>query len=151
MRRFIILTFLSVLATTGCGGGARPAPSAYPANTTAPDTSASVMRESSRPGPYAEAPVSPAPTPSPSGVPSIASRGLALSDAIARFYRLEAVMLTSRAQCDIACRSLDSMTRAADEICRLATTEEEHVLCDTAQKRVRDSRERVRAECPHCQ
>jgi MYXO-CTERM domain-containing protein len=50
------------------------------------------------------------------------------------------------ADCDTACRALDSMRRAADRLCVLEPGDR----CTRAQQRVKDATERVRSTCPAC-
>jgi len=52
----------------------------------------------------------------------------------------------STADCEVACRSLESMTRAADRICEL----DAGPRCDEARRTVEEAAGRVREACPDC-
>jgi hypothetical protein len=50
--------------------------------------------------------------------------------------------------CDVACRALASMQRAAEHLCELSGEDDER--CSGARTRVRSATERVREACPAC-
>jgi hypothetical protein len=57
---------------------------------------------------------------------------------------------TSQKDCATACRALDSMERAAEQVCEIASSSEERRSCKTAEGDVADARKRVQAACGGC-
>jgi hypothetical protein len=96
--------------------------------------------------PAAAQPVAPAaPPPPPPSVASEAPKPTAPAQASAPDRAAEA---TAASPCDVACRALDSMERAADHLCALAGSADDR--CSGARARVESAEARVRAACPAC-
>jgi hypothetical protein len=81
-------------------------------------------------------------------------------DPQARYYRANAQLTEARRQFDIAagqrdcanaCRALDSMERAAGQICELARSAEERRTCKAVEDQVGSARDRIRSACGECQ
>jgi hypothetical protein len=80
-------------------------------------------------------------------------------DPRARYARANVQLSEARRQLDIAagqrdcanaCRALDSMERAAGQICELARSPEERRTCRAAEDQVGSARERVKNACGEC-
>jgi hypothetical protein len=113
----------------------------------------------SAPPPPAAAPAPAAPA--PAGAAAEPSREApSAADPQARYYRASAQLTEARRQFDIAagqrdcanaCRALDSMERAAGQICEVARSTEERRTCRDAEDQVSSARERIRNACGGCQ
>jgi hypothetical protein len=80
-------------------------------------------------------------------------------DPQARYARANAQLSEARRQFDVAagardcasaCRALDSMERAAGQICELARSTDERKTCRAAEDQVGSARERVKSACGEC-
>jgi hypothetical protein len=80
-------------------------------------------------------------------------------DPRARYARANVQLSEARRQFDVAagardcanaCRALDSMERAAGQICELARSTEERSTCRAAEDQVGSARERVKSACGEC-
>jgi hypothetical protein len=80
-------------------------------------------------------------------------------DPHARYARANVQFSEARRQLDVAagqrdcanaCRALDSMERAARQICDLARSTEERRTCKAADDQVGSARERVKNACGEC-
>jgi hypothetical protein len=166
------LAWLAVAITMAACGGSEPPPqspkSAPPTDgKTHAVTESTASQAPSRSGyeesaPNAPPPPAAAPAPvAPSAVSSEPSREApSATDPQARYYRASAQLTEARRQFDIAagqrdcanaCRALDSMERAAGQICEVARSTEERRTCRDAQDQVSSARERVRNACGGCQ
>jgi hypothetical protein len=154
-----------------CGGASQPAKT--------PDSNATVMGASkSSPG-YAEPPPASAPpadyAPPPSSAPPAPSPATAAPSAAeesgdrnaapaapdphAGYARANVQLSEARRQLDIAtgqrdcanaCRALDSMERAAAQLCELARSNDERRTCKSAEDQVGAARDRVHSACGDC-
>src|SRR5204863_2799382 len=111
------------------------------------------------PPPPAAAPTPVAPEP-PAGAREPSREAPGAADPQARYYRASAQLTEARRQFDIAagqrdcanaCRALDSMERAAGQICEVARSTEERRTCRDAQDQVSTARERTRNAGGRCQ
>ena len=64
--------------------------------------------------------------------------------------RRELDIATSQRDCANACRALDSMERAASQLCELAQSNDEKRTCKSAQDQVGAARDRVHSACGDC-
>lgn len=87
------------------------------------------------------------------------AEGPATTDARARYSRAnvqlsesrrELEIATSQRDCANACRALDSMERAAAQLCELARSNDERKTCRSAQDQVGAARDRVHTACGEC-
>ncbi len=100
----------------------------------------------------AAAPPAAAPAPEPGQGPS-------MPDARARYSRANVQLSEARRQLDVAtgqrdcanaCRALDSMERAAQQVCELARSADEKRTCKSAEDQVGAARDRVHSVCGNC-
>lgn len=156
-----------------CAGG-RPNPHGQaPSSSQAESVQAASAQKSaaeSADAPAASPPaaeVAPAPPPSPSPVtPAGAalkgqsrSEAPATTDARSRYARAneqlsearrQVEIATSQRDCANACRALDSMERAAAQLCELAQSLDERRTCRSAEDQVGAARDRVHTACGDC-
>jgi hypothetical protein len=64
--------------------------------------------------------------------------------------RRELEIATSERDCARACRALDSMDRAAQQVCELARSPEERSECTSATQQVDKARGKVQSACGEC-
>ena len=64
--------------------------------------------------------------------------------------RRELEIATSQRDCANACRALDSMERAAAQLCELARSNDERRTCKSAEDQVGAARDRVHSACGDC-
>lgn len=155
-------------------GGERPSPPAQaPSSSQAEGVKATSARKSameSADAPAASPPAAeyaPAPPPSPSPVaPAGAapdgqsrSEAPATTDTRSRYARAngqlsearrQVEIATSQRDCANACRALDSMERAAAQLCELAQSIDERRTCRSAEDQVGAARDRVHTACGDC-
>jgi hypothetical protein len=159
----------AVIAMSACGGGEPPpqSPKSAPNDArvhTVTESTASQAPPRSEETPSAPPPPAAAPAPAapaPAGAAAEPSREApSAADPQARYYRASAQLTEARRQFDIAagqrdcanaCRALDSMERAAGQICEVARSTEERRTCRDAQDQVSSARERIRNACGACQ
>jgi hypothetical protein len=81
-----------------------------------------------------------------------ATESAAESDAATAAARLEQSEheVQSAQGCDVACRALASMRRAAEELCLLSRAPDDQARCDAARRRVVAAQDRVRRTCGEC-
>jgi len=167
------LFFLGFCSFVGCGAAGSSAPTKSPASSSAegaPGASVqkSVAEPSNAPGspPAADyaAPPPPAASPmSPSGAaeaaPTDRAEAPGTTDARARYSRAnvqlsearrQVEIATSQRDCANACRALDSMERAAAQLCDLARSNDERRTCKSAEEQVGSARDRVHSACGDC-
>jgi hypothetical protein len=81
------------------------------------------------------------------------------ADPRARYARANVQLSEARRQLDVAagqrdcanaCRALDSMEKAAGQICELARSPEERRTCRAAEDQVGSAREKVKSACGEC-
>jgi len=108
-----------------------------------------------QPGATAGAPPPPAAAPPAERAPDAP----AATDPRARYARANVQLSEARRQLDVAagqrdcanaCRALESMERAAGQICELARSTEERRTCRAAEDQVGSARERVKNACGEC-
>jgi len=158
----------------GCGCAGSPAPAQSPSASTEGARVTSVQKSAAEPS-YAPAPGSPpaadnaaAPPPAASPVsPSAAAEAAptdhaeapGTTDARARYSRAnvqlsearrQVEIATSQRDCANACRALDSMERAAAQLCELARSNDERRTCKSAEDQVGSARDRVHTACGDC-
>ena len=116
---------------------------------------------SEAPSDYANAPPAAAPSPAPPAAAESTGRAEAptTTDARARYARANVQLSEARRQLDIAtgqrdcanaCRALDSMERAAAQVCELARSSEERRTCKSVEDQVGAARDRVHNACGDC-
>ena len=64
--------------------------------------------------------------------------------------RRQVEIATSQRDCANACRALDSMERAAAQLCELARSNDERRTCKSAEEQVGSARDRVHSACGDC-
>jgi hypothetical protein len=64
--------------------------------------------------------------------------------------RREVEIATGQRDCANACRALDSMERAAAQLCDLARSTDERRTCKSAEDQVGAARDRVHTACGDC-
>ena len=157
---------LGICFLAACGGEGRSSVPAKDANAAKSEGSrVQTVETSAQPG-YAEEPPAAdyaAAPPPPSPAPPSAAAGQAeapgTTDARARYSRAnvqlsearrELEIATSQRDCANACRALDSMERAAAQLCELAQSNDEKRTCKSAQDQVGAARDRVHSACGDC-
>jgi hypothetical protein len=119
-------------------------------------TDAEVLEEA----PPTPTPAAPAPPPAAAaGAPEPPPEAPGAMDPRARYARANVQLSEARRMLDVAagqrdcanaCRALDSMERAAGQICELARSTEERRTCKSAEDQVGTARERVKNACGEC-
>ena len=174
MRNDLVIWFAfgsCLIAITGCGGrGAEPPPQSPSPGMAEPqakkagapaDTAGRYARPPVQTS-AAEAPEAAAPppaAPSPAAVPPDRSEAPSAGDPHVRYARANVQFSEARRQVDVAagqrdcvnaCRALDSMERAAIQLCELARSSDERRTCQAAEEQVGSARERVKNACGEC-
>ena len=170
--RIDCLLGLGLCFFTACGaagGRGSPPPSSPPPSSTEGAKVAGVQKSAGQPSYASESPppadyaAPPPPAPSPAA-PSVDrseehAEAPGTTDARARYSRAnvqlsqsrrELEIATSQRDCANACRALDSMERAAAQICELARSNDEHRTCKSAEDQVGAARDRVHSACGDC-
>ena len=126
---------------SGYGYGQEPAPAERPSagEMANPRTEAAPPRAAAPAPPFAEAPGATDPH-SPAGHARVR-----LAEA-----RRELEIATSERDCARACRALESMERAAQQVCELARSPEERSECTSATQQVDKARGKVQNACGEC-
>jgi hypothetical protein len=170
-RRFAVALIVSIGALAACGTdrSSRPAPQSPPSahygidKQSAADAEMAPPARPSEPAP-ATAPAGAAPSPpvaAPAAVEPSSERGEAPSaaDPHGRYARANVQLAEARRQLDVAagqrdcasaCRALDSMERAAGQVCELARSNDERRTCRAAEEQVGSARARVKSACGEC-
>jgi hypothetical protein len=161
------------IAMAACCCGGQPAPPAAPSQgfqsqpaqpgyaakkaESLPESRRPEADQAAPPTPAAPAPPPPAAAGAPPAEPVPEAPGA--MDPRARYARANVQLSEARRQLDIAagqrdcanaCRALDSMERAAVQICELARSTEERRTCKAAEDQVGSARERVKNACGVC-
>jgi hypothetical protein len=158
---------------SACGGARTAPPAQAPSPTSAESARASSTEKSAAQPGYAP-PASPpaadyAAPPPPAASPVAPSAGApepqeraeapATTDARSRYARANVQLSEARRQIEIAtsqrdcanaCRALDSMERAAAQLCELARSSDERRTCKSAEDQVGAARDRVHTACGDC-
>ena len=128
---------------------------ASPSMAEPPPTPGATSVQAGAPSPEAAPPSAPPPR-APSPVPVQAPEAM---DPQASYARARTRLSEARRQLDIAagqrdcanaCRALDSMERAAGQVCELARSSEERRTCRDAEDQVGAARMRVKNACGEC-
>jgi hypothetical protein len=167
--RFYRWMGLGICLLSSCGGSEKSsAPPQSPSAAKMEGAKVQTVETSAQPG-YAQEPPSPpagdyaAPPPAASPAPPSAAaehaEAPATTDARARYSRANVQLSEARRELDIAtnqrdcanaCRALDSMERAASQLCELAQSSDEKRTCKSAQDQVGAARDRVHSACGDC-
>jgi hypothetical protein len=167
IRRLIGLAFCLFCA---CGGQRGAQPAQAPVSSSAESAKGGKAEESAaQPGatpsspPAAEYAAPPPPAPSPAAPSGAATKDRAEApetvDPRTRYARAnvqlsearrEVEIATSQRDCATACRALDSMERAAAQLCELARSTDERRTCKSAEDQVGAARDRVHSACGDC-
>lgn len=143
-----LLLLASCAAHSARDGGApprSPAPASFAAPPP-PPAPASPAAEPSSP-PSSTAPGARATEKKLDGKDKDSGAGDALSQALAELELWSRSVELSLSSCEMACRALGSMERAAKQVCVLS---DDRQRCDDATRRLREARARVRASCGEC-
>jgi len=178
-RRPALLALMGCIMLAGlsaCAGSKRSAPAQEPAATAAParatdDAAESRLSDKSARGPaegasagemavpraeFAPAPPAAAPARPPSDyaekAPGAADPHSPAGRARVRLAeaRRELEIATSERDCARACRALESMERAAQQVCELARSPEERSECTSATQQVDRARDKLQNACGGC-
>jgi len=154
-----------------CGGGRSAPPPQAPSSSGAEGTQGASVHKAAEPS-YAP-PASPPssdkaaapPAPSPAAPTEVMTdtpthaEAPATTDARSRYARAnvqlsearrEVEIATGQRDCANACRALDSMERAAAQLCELARSSDERRTCKSAEDQVGAARDRVHNACGEC-
>jgi hypothetical protein len=178
-HRPALLAFMGGFALVclfACAGSKRASPAQEPAATAAParaeddadesrlsdksadhpgagaaDREMAVPRSEKAPGPPAAAPAPP-PSEFAQKAPGAADPHSPAGRARVRLVeaRRELEIATSERDCARACRALESMERAAQQVCELARSPEERSECTSANQQVDRARDKLQNACGGC-
>jgi hypothetical protein len=151
-----LVGLLLVGVSAGCGAERPPAPAVATVVALPPPP----------PPPLPEAvPAAAAPTPPSHGAERISVSGTVVTETVGArpvlqhdplagpwndLVRAQLALEASAGSCTAACRALGSMERAADQLCKLASSSEDAGRCDDARGKLIAARERVRTACGSC-
>lgn len=162
---------IGVMGTMACGAAGRSSPPAQaPANEPAAGaaqksaTKDKASDAASTPAsPHAEmseeAAAPPPAAPAPVAEPSARSATIDGADPRGGYARARVQLSESRRRLDVAatqrdcanaCRALDSMERAAGQLCELAQSSEERDTCQSAEDQLGSARQKVKSACGVC-